>query len=124
MNLTYTKRQELNALSKQVFGTTSRWQKLVNKGVAEPFERDREVMVPRADGTLVKKTFTDKKYVLKHYSVEEVEKLMTDVLKAREELKTALQPLADIESTGFGSGVVGSVVSGEGIPEGTTIVSE
>lgn len=120
MNLTYIKRQELNALSKQVFGTTSKWQKLVNNGVAEPFERDREVMVPRADGTLVKKTFTDRKYVLKHYSVEEVEKLMTDVLKARAELNT----LRPADTTPEAPSQVGNVVSGEGIPEGTTIVSE
>jgi hypothetical protein len=83
MNLTYQERQELNELSKKVFGTTSRWQKIVNDGVAEPMEREREVLVPKANGQLVKKIFTDKKAVIKHYSVEEVKKLMEDILTAR-----------------------------------------
>lgn len=73
-------REELNALSKKVFGTTSKWQKLVNNGVAEPFERDREVMITTADGKLGKKVFTDRKYVNKRYSVEEIRKFMESLL--------------------------------------------
>lgn len=80
--MTYKERQELNELSKQVFGTQSKWQKLITKGFAEPFERDREVMVPTRTG-VTKKVFTDKKSVVKHYSVEEVRKLMLDVLESR-----------------------------------------
>ena len=84
-------REELNALSKKVFGSTSKWQKLVNNGVAEPFERDREVMVTTANGQLVKKVFTDRKYVNKRYSVEEVRKLM-------ESLVTPTNPTVDVSS--------------------------
>ena len=75
-------REELNQLSKEAFGTRSRWQKLVNNGFAELLERDREVMVPTRKG-LELKTFTDKKYVSRHYTVEEVRKVMTDLIEAR-----------------------------------------
>lgn len=76
-------REELNSLSKEVFGSSSRWQKFVNKGVSEPFERDREVMIPKANGQFVKKTFTDKKSIVRRYSVEEVRKLMVDIKNVR-----------------------------------------
>lgn len=75
-------REELNTLSKECFGTSSRWQKIMLHGVAEPFERDREVMVPTAKG-VEKKVFTDKKNVIKHFSLNEVRKLMEDLLEDR-----------------------------------------
>lgn len=76
-------KQELNELSKQVFGKSSRWQKWVNKGIPEPFQKDRQVLIPNRNGTFTTKTFTDTKYVLKHYTVEEVRKFMEDVLSDR-----------------------------------------
>lgn len=81
-------REELNEMSKKVFGTSSRWQKIVNNGIAEPYERDRKVMVPRANGTLVEKVFVDKKSVVKHYTVDEVRKLMQDILESRNTVKS------------------------------------
>lgn len=84
MVLTRKERLELNEMSKQVFGTSSRWQKIVNNGVAEPYERDREVMVPTSGG-VEKKVYTDTKNVLRRYSIEEVKKLMTDIIQERKE---------------------------------------
>lgn len=75
-------REELNKMSKECFGTSSRWQKIMIHGVAEPMERDREVMIPTSRG-IEKKVFTDKKSVVKHYSLEEVRKLMEDLLEDR-----------------------------------------
>jgi hypothetical protein len=72
-------REELNEMSKKVFKSSSRWQKLVNDGVLEPYERERKVMVPR-NGGVVEKTFTDRKMVLRRYSVEEVRKLMQNMI--------------------------------------------
>ncbi len=80
--MTYKERQELNKLSKQVFGASSKWQKMVTKGFGESFEREREVMVPTRTG-VTKKVFTDRKKVIKHYSVEEIKKFMLDVLESR-----------------------------------------
>lgn len=88
--MTRKTREELNELSKQVFGSTSRWQKIVDKGVAEPHTREREVMVPTRNG-MEKKVFTDKKDVIKHYSVDEVRKLMEDILASRKSSTTAEQ---------------------------------
>ena len=108
--MTHKEREELNSLSLRAFGASSKWKKLMDKGVYEPFERQREVMVPTANGKLVKKTFTDHKYVVKHYTVEEVKKLMLDILKlnkTKEEFVDAIQ----------------TVDTGNGIPEGSTVVS-
>lgn len=73
-------REELNQLSLRAFGSSSRWKKLVDKGVLEPMQREREVMVPKANGQLVKKTFVDKKSVTKRYTVDEVKALMLQIL--------------------------------------------
>jgi hypothetical protein len=81
--MTYQQRQKLNELSKLVFGSSSRWQKIVNKGVAEPMERDREVTLPDNKGGLKTKVYTDKKSVVRHYTVEEVTQLMEDLLKTK-----------------------------------------
>lgn len=93
-------REELNKLSKEVFGTSSRWQKIMDKGVAEPHERDREVMIPGPKG-LEKKVFTDKKSIVKHYSLEEVRQLMNDILEARKKIVVAetAVPTANEEPT-------------------------
>lgn len=107
MNLTQQEKQELNTLSKKVFGTTSKWEKLVNKGDPEPHTRQREVMLPDGRGGLKTKVFTDTKYVLKHYTVEEVKKLMLDVLASRVETPPQMPSL--------GGGLV------QPIPDGSTV---
>lgn len=81
--MTYKERQELNQLSKEVFGTSSKWQKLVNNGFAEDASTSKDVMIPKANGKVVKKTFVDRKSVTKRYTVEEIRKIMTDVLEAK-----------------------------------------
>ncbi len=88
----YEIRQELNRLSKECFGTASKWQKLVYNGESEAFQREREVMIPKKDGRgFDKKVYTDTKYVVKHYSVEEVKKVMLDILESRKS-KTTTEP--------------------------------
>jgi hypothetical protein len=78
--MTRNEREELNQLSLRAFGSSSKWVKLVNKGVLEPMQREREVMVPKANGQLVKKTFVDRKNVVKRYTVDEVKALMLQIL--------------------------------------------
>lgn len=89
----YEKRQELNALSKEVFGTSSRWQKLVNSGYAELVTREIEEAVPAANEgeeptkqTVRKPVLTANgatQSVIKHHTVESVEAYM---LQRKEEL--------------------------------------
>jgi len=78
----YKTRQELNELSLKAFGTSSKWQKLVNNGRPELYERDREVVIPGANG-LSKKVFKDQKLVLKRFTVEEIKKHMMQILEDR-----------------------------------------
>jgi hypothetical protein len=100
--MTHTERHELNALSKQVFGTSSRWQKIVQNGVSEPYSRDREVMVPGPNG-IQKKTFTDTKNVIRRYTVDEVRTLMQGILAQSNAL------------------VHNVTENAAGLPEGTTV---
>lgn len=86
-------REELNTLSKEVFGTSSRWKKIMDNGVLEPYEREREVLIPTANGRLLKKTFTDKKTVVRHYSLKEVRDLMNELLEKRKAGNAALAAL-------------------------------
>ncbi len=113
--MTRVQREELNALSKECFGTTSRWQKIVNNGVAEPMERKREVMVPSCGG-FAKKTFTDRKSVVRRYSVEEVKALMEDILKDR---KIRNDAAAAIKAAASGSPVFASPSTD--FPKGSTV---
>lgn len=119
-------REELNELSKLVFGSSSKWQKLVNRGINEPYERDREVMIPTKNGRFTKKVFTDRKNVLKRYSVEEVRNLMQDMLlrtTAGEKILNALHAndLQTVTLDPSSSLVSSTPVSGSGIPEGSTV---
>lgn len=98
--MTRQEREELNLLSKQAFGTSSRWQKLVNDGVKEPHQRERKVMVPTRGG-IREKTFVDKKDVLRRYTVQEVRKIMTDMVegnKNTESLANINLPVTKLEN--------------------------
>lgn len=88
MNLTRQLKEELNGLSKEVFGASSRWQKLVTNGYVKPVTREEEEIVPaekagdlpttrtvqvpvkRADGAPLSTT--------EHHTVESIHKYMLD----------------------------------------------
>jgi len=92
-SLTATERSELNALSKEVFGATSRWQKLINGGYSKlltekvreivpaakagdrPTEREIEVPLKRHDGAT--------QSTMLHHTVESVR---TYMLQRKEQL--------------------------------------
>src|SRR5271165_7004899 len=90
-------REELNALSKKVFKASSRWQKWVTNGIPEPMEREREVTMVRG-GKLVKKVFKDTKYVVKHFSIDEIRTFMENVLKEHAEALKATEPVVAVEN--------------------------
>lgn len=78
-------REELNSLSKSVFGTASRWAKLVNQGYTELVTEDKEETVPaekegEASTTRVVKVPVlkngAKQYVVKHHTVESIRTLL------------------------------------------------
>lgn len=125
--MTRQEREELNQMSKRVFGTTSRWKKIIDHGVAEDFERDREVMLPRANGHVVKKVYTDKKSVIRHYTVAEVRKLMEDILTKRAgEIATAAAtsaPSVQLSDLGpqFEKGATVTLTNADGTTENGTV---
>ncbi len=114
-------RENLNRLSKEVFGSSSKWKKICDQGVAEPFERDREVTVPDGRGGVKVKTFTDKKFVVKHYTADEVAKMMLDILISRQKRASVLNPPAD-ESTTLQEDV-NNFTATVGLPEDVMLVS-
>jgi hypothetical protein len=85
-------RENLNRLSKEVFGSSSKWKKICDQGVAEPFERDREVTVPDGKGGVKIKVFTDRKLIVKHYTPDEVCKMMLEILVSRQKKSSVLNP--------------------------------
>jgi hypothetical protein len=93
MNLTRNEREELNALSKEVFGATSRWQKLSNKGYSELLSEEVTELVPgekeEDEGTTkqtrvpIKRADGGFQSVTKHHTVESVKEYM---LQRKEQL--------------------------------------
>lgn len=50
MNLTKNQRNLLNQLSKDVFGSSSRWQKFIEKGVKQVVTEEKEETIPAEEG--------------------------------------------------------------------------
>lgn len=93
MNITRVERLEMNELSKEVFGVSSRWQKFLN-GVLEPVTRTVNETVPGVDGAepttkeaqvpvLVGKTKVSK---MRYYSVEEIKTKMLEFKAKKAEI--------------------------------------
>lgn len=89
-------KEELNALSKEVFGSSSRWQKLVDKGheelvmeeIAEyvPSEKEGEQGTERKVKVPVKTSFGALQYVIKRYTVDSIKEYMIERKIQMEEL--------------------------------------
>lgn len=112
-------REEMNELSLKVFGTTSKWKKILENGTIDVLERDREVMVPTRKG-ITMKVFKDRKTVTKYYTFDEVRKIMEDVLTDRAAQRAAFE--ARYPELGKGEDLLsGKIVTGSGVPEGTAV---
>ncbi len=90
-------REELNALSKEVFGLSSRWQKLVNKGFQQP--EILEKMIPNSEtGKVEKVQFTTHNKITLRHTEESVGQLMTNLKKQRESAMETLKAMKDSKS--------------------------
>lgn len=101
--VTGTERQELNALSLEVFKSSSRWKRMVENGV--PTLRTREVFesVPsteegKSDET--KSTFVPVKNehgihvsFMKRYTLSEIKQYMLDLKRTQEEIRAMIEKL-------------------------------
>lgn len=79
-------REYLNQLSKEAFGTSSRWQKILLHGVIEKYERNHDVVVPKTDGSAFE-TKTVKVYEnqLRRYTETELTAMMIGLIEKRKE---------------------------------------
>lgn len=87
-------RQELNALSKEVFGASSRWQKLVNKGYSKLLTEEVEETIPADENgenggiQMIAKPVLRKdgatQSTLEHHTVDSVKELMLSLKTKRD----------------------------------------
>ena len=91
MNITRAEREELNALSKEVFGVSSKWQKFF-KGVSELYTKTVKEVVPGDKGApdttkeVTVPVLLDgaKQYKTKAYSVDECRTLLLQAIAQRD----------------------------------------
>jgi hypothetical protein len=108
MDIKRKEREELNALSQEVFGVATRWQKMF-RGVPELITKTVTETVPGDKGapeTTKEVVVADldekgaKRYKTRTYSVEECKKLLLDAKRQRDEYLAkmkAQQELADLQ---------------------------
>lgn len=112
MDIPRTVRKELDALSKEVFGASSRWKRFV-EGVMEPLTKTIVEVVPGENGapdttkeTKVLDTIRGvKQSVIKRYTLEETKKILLGMkaqkdayiakMKEQEELKKVQERIQD-----------------------------
>jgi hypothetical protein len=84
--MTRQDREYLNKLSKECFGTSSRWAKILDNGSIEHYEYNHEIVVPHPDGVgFHTKVVKVPKTVLKRYTQNEVIALMIGIIEKRKE---------------------------------------
>lgn len=98
--------EEMNKLSTEVFGTKSKWKKMVEKGVAELIEEDTTKLTIK-DGKEHKETIKMPsmhvginggelhKSVLKRYTVEEAKNFMLLVKDRRAQVQAAIKRIEE-----------------------------
>lgn len=100
-DLTRAEREELNALSKDVFGASSRWQKLVTDGVSELVTEEVTELVPgekEGDEATTRQVQVPVKFGnngnisrVKHYTVDSIREFMTARKKQLDEIRAAIK---------------------------------
>jgi hypothetical protein len=94
-------REELSALSKEVFGASSRWQKLINNGTPElvteevtelvPGEKEEDEPTERKVNVPVKRKDGAHQYQLKRHTVDSVREYMLVLKKKQEEFRAMIE---------------------------------
>lgn len=105
MEISRAERKELDLLSKDVFGSSSRWQKLVGKGyevmVTEeveetvPPEKEGDEPTKRKVQAPVLSPTGGHQYVMKYHTIESVLEFMTEQKKQLDVLRAQLQKQRD-----------------------------
>jgi hypothetical protein len=93
---------ELNALSKEVFGTTSKWKKMIDMGVTEPVMEDTKRLTLKDGKEEYETVKTQKTHIgpngaelplfnLHHYDVDSVKEFMLGILVQRIQIRQAIE---------------------------------
>lgn len=114
---------ELNALSKQVFGSTSKWKKMIEMGVTEPLLEDTKHLTIDKDGKeqtqMIKTNVLHKDHIplsrLKHYTVESVREFMLTILDRRKQVEDTINRLEAQKKTDAATKYVQETASGTAI---------
>ncbi len=104
MYLPKEEREELSALSKEVFGTRNQWQKMITKGFSELVTKKTNEVVPGENGTEpttrevtvpVLTEYGAKQFVTKYYTPETVKEYMLGLKKQRDEIMAMIKQQND-----------------------------
>jgi hypothetical protein len=99
MNITKVERKELALLSKDVFGSSTRWEKLIYKGYDELVTEEKEETIPpekEGDESTTRKVKVpvllngSKHYVRKYHTVESVLEYMVEQKKQLDTLRAQI----------------------------------
>jgi predicted translin family RNA/ssDNA-binding protein len=97
-------REELNALSQEVFGASSRWQKLLNNGYAQLVTEEIDEVVPGENGepdttkkveVPVKRADGALQYTTEYHTVDSVREYMLDLKKKQEEMRALIAKMQE-----------------------------
>ena len=100
MNLTRNERKELDTMSKEVFGSTSHWQKLVNKGYIQQITEKKTETVLGVDGAPDTTKEVDSpvlradgahQAVTKYHTVESIKALLLEMKTQRDKIMAMIQ---------------------------------
>lgn len=100
--LTRAQREELKALSLEVFGSSSKYSKLLNEGHSELVTEEIDEIVPGENGAPdtvkqvkvpVKRADGALQYVIKRYTYESVKELMLELKKKKEEFEAMVKKM-------------------------------
>lgn len=93
-------RNELNALSKEVFGVSSRWQSLLKKGTSQLITRKTTEVIPGKEGeepttkeveVPVLTPYGAKQFTQKYYTVDEVHQVLLDFKAQLDTIKAQMK---------------------------------
>jgi hypothetical protein len=106
MNISRKEREELDLLSKEVFGTTTRWKKLCDSGYEEALTEEKQETMPTDENGVVGETKTIRvpvratknggvKYVTKYHTPATVKEYMLQQKKQFSEIREKIQKYQD-----------------------------
>lgn len=108
MDITRAEREELNALSKAVFGVSSKWKKILDNGTSELVTMEKVEEVPGENGAPattktvkvpVLTSYGAKQFQQKYYTLTEVKELLLKAKKQLDDFNAAMKKQREEEES-------------------------